>query len=157
MNARPDSSSKEEEEEMALNKGNKSLRELMVAWNKVSTSKEATKSQVSPILPPPPSALPADLGLKAIPDLKKERLVLELEEGEVGPQKGAKQQKVAKDPWDKRSSFVNSQEGQNRADVCFPQRTWSPWLKVDGVAIPWNASVRDFQRGCAGYLTEALE
>ena len=31
VNARPDSSSKEEEEEMALNKGNKSLRELMVA------------------------------------------------------------------------------------------------------------------------------
>ena len=108
MNARPDSSSKEEEEEMALNKGNKSLGELMVAWNKVSTSKEATKSQVSPILPPPPSALPADLGLKAIPDLKKERPVLELEEGEVGPQKGAKQQKVAKDPWDKRSSSVDS-------------------------------------------------
>ena len=39
----------------------------------------------------------------------------------------------------------------------FPQRTWSPWLEVDGVAIPWNASVRDFQWGRAGYLTEALE
>ena len=85
MNARPDSSSKEEEEEMALNKGNKSLRELMVAWNKVSTSKEATKSQVSPILPPPPSTLPADLRLKAILDLKKERPILELEKGKVGP------------------------------------------------------------------------
>ena len=82
---------------------------------------------------------------------------MELEEGEVGPQKGAKQQKVAKDPWDKRSSSVDSQEEQNRVDVRFPQRTWSLWLEVDEVAIPWNASVRDFQRGCAGYLTEALE
>ena len=64
---------------------------------------------------------------------------------------------MAKDPWDKRSSSVDSQEEQNRADVRFPQRTWSLWLEVDEVAIPWNASVRDFQRGRAGYLTEALE
>ena len=40
MSACPDSSSKEKEDEMALNKGNKSLRDLMVAQNKVSTSKE---------------------------------------------------------------------------------------------------------------------
>ena len=68
----------------------------MAAQNKVSTSKEATKSQVPPTLPPPPPLLPTDLGLKAILDLKKNRPVPELEGGEVGPQKGAKQQKVAK-------------------------------------------------------------
>ena len=72
---------------MAFNKGNKSLRDLMAARNKVSTSKEATKSQVPPTLPPP---LPANLGLKANPDLKGKRPVQELEEGEMGPQKGAK-------------------------------------------------------------------
>ena len=72
---------------MAFNKGNKSLRDLMATRNKVSTSKEATKSQVPPTLPPP---LPANLGLKAIPDLKGKRHVQDLEEGEVGPQKGAK-------------------------------------------------------------------
>ena len=121
---------------MALNKGNKSLRELMVAWNKVSTSKEATKSQVPPTLPPPPPSLPVDLGLKVIPDLKKKRPVQELEKGEVGSQKGAKQQKVAKDPRDKSSSSVDSREEQNRADVRLLQRLWSPRLGVDGAAIP---------------------
>ena len=34
----PDSTSKEEEDEIALNRGNKSLRDLMVARNKGSTS-----------------------------------------------------------------------------------------------------------------------
>ena len=67
--ARPISSSKEEKDGMTLNKGNKSLRDLMVARNKVSTSKEATKSQVPPTLPPPPPPLPTNLRLKAIPDL----------------------------------------------------------------------------------------
>jgi len=123
----------------------------------VSTSKEATKSQVPPTLPPPPPLLPVDLGLKAIPDLKKKRPVQEPEEGEVGPQKGAKQQKVAKDPWDMRSYSIDSWEEQNRADVRLPQRLWSPRLKVDRASIPWNASVRDFQQGRAGYLAEALE
>ena len=37
-------SSKEEKDEMALNRRNKSLRELMASRGKVSTSKEATKS-----------------------------------------------------------------------------------------------------------------
>ena len=52
--ARPDSSSKEEEDSMVLNKGNKSLRELMASRGKGSTSKEATKSQVPSNLSPPP-------------------------------------------------------------------------------------------------------
>ena len=63
----------------------------MAAQNKVSTSKEATKSQVPPTLPPPPPLPPIDLELKAIPNLKKKRPIQELEEGEVGPQKGTKQ------------------------------------------------------------------
>ena len=42
--ARPNSSSEEEEDSMAMNKGNKSLRELMAFRGKGSTSKEATKS-----------------------------------------------------------------------------------------------------------------
>ena len=58
---------------MALNQGNKSLKELMAARNKVSTSKEATKSQVPPTLPPLHSPHPTDLGLKAIPNLKKKK------------------------------------------------------------------------------------
>jgi len=70
-----------------------------------------------------------------------------LEEGEVGPRKGTKQQKVVLDTRDRRSQSVDSREEQNRADVHMTQHTWSPRLEVDGAPIPWNASVREFQRG----------
>ena len=36
-------------------------------------------------------------------------------------------------------------------------RTWSPKLELDGVAIPYNTSVREYNRGRAGYVAEALE
>ena len=36
-------------------------------------------------------------------------------------------------------------------------RTWSPKLEVDGVAIPYIASVQEYNRGQAGYIAEALE
>ena len=64
---------------------------------------------------------------------------------------------MAKGPRDKRSNSVDSREEQTRANVRLPQRTWSPWLEVDGTAIPWNTSIRDFQRGRAGYIAEVVE
>ena len=36
-------------------------------------------------------------------------------------------------------------------------RTWSPRLEVDGVAILYNASIREYNRGRVGYIAEALE
>ena len=66
-----DNSSDKEEDNMALNKGNKSLRELMAARGKGPTSKASPKSQVPSNLPPPPSQVPTDLSLKPNPDLKK--------------------------------------------------------------------------------------
>ena len=36
-------------------------------------------------------------------------------------------------------------------------RTWSPKLELDGVAIPYNTSVCEYNRGRAGYVAEALE
>ena len=69
--------SDEEEENMALNKGNKSLRDFMAARDKESTSKTTLKSQVAP---PPPPQIPTDLSLKPNLDLKKKRLVEMLEE-----------------------------------------------------------------------------
>ena len=156
VTSRPDSTSEEEEDGMALNKGNKSLRDLMVARSKALTSKEASKPQVSPTLPLPPP-LPTDLRLNALPDLKKKKPLKDLEEGDVGPQEESKQQKVTKDPHDKRSTSVDSREERDRAEVCLLQRIWSPRLEVDGATIPWNASVRDFQRGHAGHFAEALE
>lgn len=85
-----ENTSREEEGEMALNRGNKSLKDLMAIKGKVSTSKEATKSQVPSTLPSPPPPPPTDLGPKAILDLKKKMPLQELEEGEVGPRKGSK-------------------------------------------------------------------
>ena len=82
MIAHPDSSFEEEEDSMVLNKGNKSLRELIASRGKVSTSQEATKFQVPTDLPPPPPLqILTDLGLKPIPDLKKKRPVEVLEKG----------------------------------------------------------------------------
>ena len=53
--ARLNNSFDEEEDSMAMNKGNKSLRELMASKGKESTSKPASMSQVPsnlPLLPP---------------------------------------------------------------------------------------------------------
>ena len=80
----PDNSFDEEEDSMVLNKGNKSLRELMASRGKESTSKAAPKSQVPSNLPSLPQ-IPVDLGLKPNHDLKKKRPLKALKEGEVGP------------------------------------------------------------------------
>ena len=138
---------------MALNKGNKSLMELMAARGKDSTSKAAPKSQI----PLPPSQIPTDLGLKPNPDLKKKKPIETLEEGEVGPWKGTKQQKVIPNARDRRSQSVDNREEQHRVDVHMTQCTWSPRLEVDGAPIPWGASVREFQKRRDGYIAEALE
>ena len=81
----PDDSD-EEEDSIVLNKGNKSLRDLMATRGKESTSKAAPKSQVPPSLP----HIPTDLGLKPNPNLKKKRSIQMLEEGKVSPQKWTK-------------------------------------------------------------------
>ena len=111
--------SSEEEEDMALNQ-RRSLRDLLAGRNKGSSSKEATKSQVPPTLPPPPHLPSIDLGLNVMKDLKKKRSVQDLEEGEVAPQKGTKQHKTTRDPKDKRSSFVDSREEQTLTEVVRP-------------------------------------
>ena len=71
----------EERDSMALNKGNKSLRDLMAARGKESTSKIAPTSQIAL---PRPLQIPLDLSLEANPNLKKKRPVDTLEEGKVG-------------------------------------------------------------------------
>ena len=126
----------EEGDEMALNRGNKGLRELLVGRNIGSTSKEVPKSKLPPTLPPLPTLPLIDLRLHANPNLKKKRPVQELEEDEVVPQKGTKQQKMTKDPKDKRATSTDSKEEHNKVEVRLQQRTWSPWLEVDETAIP---------------------
>ena len=37
------------------------------------------------------------------------------------------------------------------------QRTWAPRLELDGATIPWDASIRKFQKGHSAYIAETLE
>ena len=67
-----------------------------------------------------------------------------VEEGEVLLQKGIKQQKTAKDKW---TPFAKSREDLSGAEVRTQQRTWAPRLEIDGVAIPWNVFIKEFQWG----------
>ena len=89
-------SSDNEVEEMAP-KSSQNLRELMKGRNKVSTPQEANKSK-PPLNPPPPfPQLADDLGLKPNTELRRKRQLEVPEEGEIGPSKGSKQQKVIQD------------------------------------------------------------
>ena len=112
-----DLESKEEEKEMDQKK-KPGLKGLLASRNKGGSSKKAPKTQLPVILPPPPP--PTDLGLQAMPNLKKRRPDHELEEGEVTPQKDNKQKKIAKDPRDKRGTSIDS---RNEAEVRRPQQT----------------------------------
>ena len=100
--------SSEEAEAMDLKKRS-SLRGLMVIRGKGATSPEASKVQTPVNLPPPPPLPLVDQGLHPNLDPKKKRPIQELEEGEMHPQKGAKQQK-AKDQRDKRSKSMESRD-----------------------------------------------
>ena len=103
---RIDSESEEKEEEMDQKK-RPGLKGLLASKNKWGNSKEVPKTQPPAIPPPPPST---DLGLQAMPNLKKSRPNHELEEVELAPRKDNKQQKVAKDPRDKRGTSVDSRD-----------------------------------------------
>ena len=149
-----DDSLDEEIDNMASSKG-KSLRELMASRGEGQSSKAPSKSQ-TPILPPVAPQPPSDPGLKVNPDLKKKRPVETLEEGEVGP-RPSKQPKTTREQRDKRAPFVESREDGDRAEVRVNPRTWSPTLEGDGVAIPYTTSIREYNRGRAGFIAEALE
>ena len=107
-----------------------------------------------PSLPP---QLPADLGLKPVHELRRKRQHEVLEEGEIGPSKGNKQQKVAQNQRSKRSSSVESREGPLAANVRRTPSIWSPKLELDGVPFAWDTSVRNYQGGQADHIAEALE
>ena len=71
-----------------------------------------------------------------------------MEEGKLIPQKD-KQQKMAKDPRDKRGTSVDNRD---EAEVRRLQRTWAPQLEMKGAPIPYNASIWEAERGHANYL-----
>ena len=79
-----------EEKAMAPKTG-PNLKELMKNRNKASSPQDKNKSKPPANPPPPPPQIPADLGLKPNPDLRRKRPVDTVEEGELGPSKGNKQ------------------------------------------------------------------
>ena len=105
-----------EAEEMAP-KPNQSLRELMKARNKEPSPQEANKFKppVNPL--PPPPQLPANLGLKPNPELRRKRVQEALEEDEIGPSKGNKQQRQSQDQRSRRSNSIDSREDLPVAQV----------------------------------------
>ena len=150
-------SSGNEEEEMAPKTG-PSLRELMKGRNKAPSPQEASKSKppVNPPSPPPPQ-LPADLRLKANPELRRKRHPEAPKEGKVGPPKWSKQQRQSQDQRSRRSGSVDSQEELPVAQVRRPTRIWYPKLEVDSIPIAWDSSLMHYHGGHAGNVAEALE
>ena len=125
----------------------KTLRELMASRrkgqsSKGQSSKGPTQSQAQ-TLPPVVPQVPSDLGLKVNLDLKKKRPVDAPKEGEVIAQP-TKQQKTTWAPRSRRGDSVEIRDEENRAEVRATPHTWSPKLELDGVAIPYNASIRDY-------------
>ena len=143
---------------MAPNTG-PSLKELMKNRNKAPSPQDKNKSKplVNPPPPPPPPQLPADLGLKPNPDLRRKRHPKAIEEGELGPSKGSKQPRQSQDQRNRRSNSMDSREEPPVAQVRSPTRTWSPKLEVDDVPIAYDATFRHYREGHAGLVAEALE
>ena len=134
-----------------------SLRDLMKNRNKAPSPQEKNKFKPPVNPPPPPPQLPADLGLKPNPDLRRKRHIEALEEEEMAPSKGSKQPRQSQDQRGRRSTSIDSQEEPLVAQLRRQTRTWSPKLEVDGVPIAYDASLRHYRGGHAGLVTEGLE
>ena len=94
--------STDEEEDMAPQTG-PSLKELMKRRNKEPSSQDKGKSTQAAHPPPPPPQVPADLGLKPNPDLRRKRPMEPAEEGGLGPSRGNKQARPAQERRSRRS------------------------------------------------------
>ena len=60
---------------------------------------------------------------------------------------------MSKGKW--RASSVKSKKAEHLADVC--HLAWNSRLELDGAAVPWSSSIKEFQRGYAHYVAVALE
>ena len=134
-----------------------SLKELIRNRNKAPSPQEKNKSKHLANPPPPPPQVPADLGLKPNPDLRRKRPVESAEEGELGPSKGNKQARQTQEHRSRRSHSVDNREEPPVAQVRRSPRIWSPVLEVDGAPIAMDAILRHFRGGHAGLMAEALQ
>ena len=109
----------DEEEDMAPKTG-PTLKELMRNRNKGPSPQDKGKSKQTAHPPPPPPQVPADLGLKPNPDLRRKRPVEPIEEGELGPSRGNKQARPTQECRGRRAHSVESREEQPAAQVRQP-------------------------------------
>ena len=56
-----------------------------------------------------------------------------------------------------RASLVKSKEDRHVVEVCPLNLMWNPQLELDGAAIPWNSTIKEFLRGNAHDLANTLE
>ena len=134
-----------------------SLKELMKSRNKASSPKDKNKSKPPTNPPPPPLQIPANLGLKPNPDLRKKRQMDTAEEGGLCPSKGNKQAKQSQDHRSRRSNSVDNREEPSVAQVHRLASTWSPVLEIYGMPIAYDATLRHYRGGHTGLVAEALE
>lgn len=121
--------------------------------------KDAGTSKTVVTLPPAPTQIP-DPSLKPTLKLQKKRPHTEVEEKQVPPTKGVKQQKVAQDNRSRRAPSTESRDKGTVAEVRRGgggPRIWSPKLELEGAPILWETSLRNYDGGRAGYVAEALQ
>ena len=75
-----------------------------------------------------------------MPNLKRKRLVEELEEGEVGREK-AKHQKKGKETKEPKEKRTRSVDSRDETAIRREQRIWLPWLELDGAPISWDVTL----------------
>ena len=71
---------------------------------------------------------------------------------EAEPQKGAKVARIGQTRSSSEGSIVD--RGRDRS---FNIQAWNPPFVLNGSPLPSNASIRDFQQGKAGYVTNAVD
>ena len=133
-----------------------SLKELMKNRNKAPSPQDKNKSKQTANPPPPPPQIPADLGLKPNPDLRRKRPLDAVEDEELGPSKGHKQVRQIQDRRGRRSNSVDNREEAPMALARRSPHTWSPVLEVDDMPIAYDATLRHYRGGHAGLMAEAL-
>ena len=56
-----------------------------------------------------------------------------------------------------KASLAESKEAEHMAEVRPPNPTWTSQLELDEATVPWNSSIREFQRGNAQHIANTLE
>ena len=78
-----------------------------------------------------------------------------MEGGKNQPPRKTEHQRAGKQP--RTMQTRSATKGDKRANHQAAAPVWAPRMEVDGAPLLEDASIRDFQRGIAGYVTNAEE